>query len=164
MSLDATVGGAAADTYVTLAEWADWAAGMGYTLTGTDTARETILRRAARALDDRYSFSGHRFQENQALAWPRAEVGHVHGWEVRSDAIPAEIRRAQMEMALAIMRGVDPFPVTVGTVVSESSSVGPLSRSVTYVGGKGRPAIAPVDRIVRPYLSAGGGVSEVMRA
>ena len=166
MALDTTIGGAASDSYVTLAEFLAYVSAMGRTATTgtTDAVRESTLRRAARALDDRYAFRGFRYYEFQALAWPRARVGLVHGWDVKWDTIPVDIKRAQMEMALAILEGVDPFPVRVGTIASESSSDGPLSKSVTYVGGKGTPTIPAVDRIVKPFLAAGGGVSDVMRA
>jgi len=56
------------------------------------------------------------------------------------------------------------LPITVGTIASESSSIGPLSKSVTYIGGKGRPSIPAVDRILRPYVLAGNGFAEIRRA
>lgn len=166
MALDTTIGGVASDSYVTQAEFLAYASAMGRTIT-TETAAsafEPTLRRAARVIDDQSAFRGQQTYQHQALSWPRAYVGYVDGWDVRSDTIPADIKRAQMEMALAMLEGVDPFPVTLGVIGEESSSIGPLSKSVTYLGGKGRPAIPAVDRILLPYLTAGSSVSVVMRA
>jgi hypothetical protein len=166
MPLDTTIAGTAADSYVTLAEFMAYAAAMDRNELNTlgDRGREAILRRATRAIDDLYTFKGYQFSEFQALAWPRHDVGYVDGWWVKYETIPAAIKRAQMEMALAIMSGTDPLPITVGTIASESSSIGPLSKSVTYIGGKGRPSIPAVDRILRPYVLAGNGFAEIRRA
>ncbi len=164
MALNVTVGGTAADSYATLAEWAAWAVSMGYTLTGDDTAREASLRRAAAAMDDIYRFRGYPTNREQARQWPRAEVGVVRGWEVLVDVIPTAIKRGQMELAYAMQNGTDPLAVIEATVASESSSVGPLSKSVTYLGGKRGPTLPAVDRALMPYIAAGAANMEMLRA
>lgn len=164
MALDTTIGGLSSDSYATLADWTAFATTTGRTITGTTAEQEVRLRRAALAIEDRYTFRGWPTFEFQALAWPRSDVGMVDGWIIANNVIPPAIKRAQMEMAFALQAGVDPFPVTTGVIGSESSSVGPLSKSVTYLGGKARPAIPAVDKIMQPFLSSGAGMAQVLRA
>jgi len=67
MTLDATIGGAASDSYGTLSEFQAYAANVGFSLTSTDAEQEISLRRAAQYLDRQYGFVCDRKVEKQAM-------------------------------------------------------------------------------------------------
>lgn len=89
------------DTYATLAEadayaaarsWADWAA-------LTTAAKELRLTEAAIYLDTSYSWKGSITSEAQAMSWPRTGVVDLEGRTIASDAYPARLKAAQIELA-----------------------------------------------------------------
>jgi hypothetical protein len=164
MTLTTTIGGAASDSYITLAEWASYAADQGWTLTGTDDQREAYLRRAALAVDTSYTFLGNERYSTQKRAWPRVIIPLVKGWPVSSDTIPQEVKDAQAELAFLIMGGADPLATFEGVIESERSKVGPIERDRTYLGGKARSRYTAVDRILAPYVIGGAGSLQVVRA
>lgn len=164
MALDTTIGGTASDSYVTLAEYEAYVASQGLTpLSGNDASHEAELRRAAVVIDDSYSFIGLKQYQFQARAWPRLVRQLVDDWPIDPDTIPDAIKRAQMEMAWLIHTGVDPFATYNGAIKRERVKVDVIEEETEYTGGKGRPAFTGVERILRPYLSAGPGMARVVR-
>lgn len=163
MALDTTIGGAASDSYVTLAEYAAYSAAQGFTLTGTATTQETNLRRAAVTIDASYQFKGYPVTREQARAWPRYEVGCVDGWEVLSTTIPGDVKRAQMEMAYLIQGGADPLAPVDGLVGSSRAKAGPVEVEDTFIGGKGLPRFTAIDRLLRGYAGYGQGMVAMVR-
>lgn len=150
MAIDATVGGAASDSYVTTAEFDTYAAEMGWSVTVT----EASLRRARMYLDRAYTWLGQRASSTQALQWPRYIGGYVEGYPVASDAIPKAIMDAQCEMAYLILSGTDPFAtITGGAVTSERKKVDVIETAVTYDAPRDRAAYAAVDALVAPYAT-----------
>lgn len=166
MALDTTIGGAAADSYATLAEYTARAAAMGWTLADTDAANEVNLRRAAVALDASYGFRGTKNTTAQALEWPRSEaLGYSTGlmfdpYPIRPDEIPPRVKQAQMEMAYLIQGGADPLATYEGGVKREKIDV----IEVEFAGARGRPRFDAVDRILAPYTTSGPGQSRMVRA
>jgi len=166
MALDATIGGVAADSYATLAEYTARAALMGWTLAATDGENEINLRRAAVALDASYSFRGIKNTVEQAREWPRfSDMGYGAGdsfdpYPIRPTEIPPRIREAQMEMAYLIQAGADPLATYTGGVKRQKVDV----IEVEYAGAAGRPRYDAVDRLLRPYLGAGPGQAQMVRA
>lgn len=101
MALDSAVGGASADTYVTLAAFKEYASGVGISLNlkdGTaanDTAIEQALRRGTILVDgygDR--FTGMRLDGGQALCFPRSGATRTDGSALPSNEIPVSVVRA----------------------------------------------------------------------
>lgn len=89
------------DTYATLAEadayasyrsWADWDA-------LTDAVKEARLSDAAEYLDQSYSWKGQITSQTQFMAWPRMGVYDKEGRLIASDAYPAKLKNAQVELA-----------------------------------------------------------------
>lgn len=107
MALDATVGGASANSYGTLAEAdayfddrpdsADWDA-LG-------SAQEGWLIAATDALE-RLTYQGKPTTETQALAWPRYRV-RVDGYLLDDWEIPARLKSAQFMTALLLSEETD---------------------------------------------------------
>lgn len=163
MTLTATIGSAAADTYATLAEYTARAAAFGWTLAETDAANEINLRRAAVAIDASYRFKGWKRYEDQAREWPRVYAGYIDGWPIDPDTIPQAVKDAQMEMAYLIQGGADPLATLEAVIGRERDKAGPVESEVEYFGGKGLPKYTAVSRLLRSYLSAGSGSAEVVR-
>lgn len=102
VTIDTTVGGASANSYVdrtfvdTHAEGTPWAsdwAGLA-----TDAAKDAILVRAARALDG-MSFEGYPANDTQARQFPREDAYMPSGAAWVTTAIPAPVQEAQAHLA-----------------------------------------------------------------
>lgn len=158
------------------AYFAAWGTPTGWA-TATTAAKETALRKGARALEAWYRarFVGRRKNETQALSWPRYmpypanlvapnDYGMTENRRWWPDnVIPTPVAQANFVLAGEVIGGTDLQPNITDTpgVTSESVSVGEISRSVSYTGGKQlRPirqvidgllaeVLSPVDRAVR---------------
>ena len=115
-TIDATLKGASANSYVTLAEantyfetvpdsttWAD----------KTDDQKNRALISATRWIDA-LSFYGDRCSETQALTWPRADY-KVDGIELACTLIPVGIEVATYELARALANDTDAITGSTGT-------------------------------------------------
>lgn len=163
MALTVTIGGAASDSYATLAEYTTRATAMGWTLAGTDAANEVNLRKAALSVDVTYLFVGMRQYQTQAREWPRIGAGLVNGWPVDPDTIPQAVKDAQMELAYLIQGGAVPLDTIDGVVSAKRVKAGPVEAETTYIGGKGVARYTGVDRLLRPYLAVGQGQIQAVR-
>lgn len=119
--------------------------------------KQDALRRATEALDLNFGarWNGFRSTSEQALDWPRAWCIDSAGNDISSDTIPTRLAVATARAALLIVQGYDLLPATQTTadVASESNSVGEVSRSVTYRGGK--PATTQFPQLERLLVTAG---------
>lgn len=119
--------------------------------------KQDALRRATEALDLNFGarWNGFRSTSEQALDWPRAWCIDSAGNDISSDTIPTRLAVATARAALLIVQGYDLLPATQTTadVASESNSVGEVSRSVTYRGGK--PATTQFPQLERMLVTAG---------
>jgi hypothetical protein len=150
MTLNTTSGDPAADSYASLAEADAYFEARAITAWGDDDdAKEAALRRAASYLDNQYRtrWIGLRTNETQALSWPRGDgvrnlwtstcfvpLLDADGIAIALDAIPAQVKRAQIEAALLILTGSNMESVLSrgNDIKSISKGVGPLSKSITY--------------------------------
>lgn len=126
-------GNAAANSYATAAQLNDYADARGVTVAGD--AEQLLLR----AMDyaESLAFAGRKASATQPLQWPRVGVS-LDGYPVASDAIPAELVRAQIVTALAIDDGRDPMAAIEPGVKSEELDV----LSVTYQDGASAAAVS----------------------
>ncbi|MFP1634092.1 DnaT-like ssDNA-binding protein [Zhengella sp. ZM62] len=134
MALDATIGGASADTYGTVAEADAYFLARGVSSwTGTDAAKEAALIKAATYLDNVYRgrWKGRALTMTQARAWPRGWVVNAEGYAVDPNTIPTQVKNAQFEAALLLIGGTS-LEATIDRAV-KSETVGPIS--VTYMDG-----------------------------
>lgn len=165
MALDTNIGGSAADSYATVAEYAARADAFGWDV-GTTVDMELALRRAAVAIDSSYTFRGTKNTVEQAREWPRfsdmgyGSVNYFDPYPVRPTEIPQRVKDAQMEMAFLIHGGANPLATYAGGVKRQKVDV----IEVEYAGAAGRPRYDAVDRILRPYLAAGPGQAKMVRA
>ena len=164
MALDTTIGGATADSYVTLAEYQARAAAFGWVLDASATVNEVNLRKARLSNDMTKAYIGYRVSQSQALEFPRFYDGLVNGYPMPIDAIPQAVKNAQMDMAYLIQGGADPLASIEGVIAKESAKAGPVEVSTEYVGGKAGVAFVGVDAALRPYLASGAGQRALVRA
>lgn len=103
MALVSTPGAVNADTYASLAEAVAYVGTL--TFPGkwptTESAQEALLKQAARKMET-LVFKGTRAAsaETQALAFPRLYLTDRDGYDIAPDAIPRDVKNAQIELAL----------------------------------------------------------------
>lgn len=105
--IDATVGGAAANSYITLAEAENYAQTeldiSAWTGATTDRKNRSLV--SATRYIDFLQFIGERASTTQALDWPRSDV-ETSERTYPSNAIPSEIKRATFDVALALLQEI----------------------------------------------------------
>jgi hypothetical protein len=130
----------------------------------TSAAKERALMQATQHLDIEYEgrWRGRKALSTQALSWPRVGGVDNEGFTIASNGVPENLKRACAELALRVVLGDELHGVVTepGDVASESKSLGPLSKSVTYVGGKpaGGYRYPKVEALLKPLLEVSGGV------
>lgn len=120
MPLDATVGGTAANSFMTLEEFDAYLADSLYgatLLTETDSRKEAALIMAARQLRS-ICYLGSKVASTQALPFPRLGL-ELDGHELDSTTLPSPIVIAQAELAIIYLRSA-----TDPTLESEASAQG----------------------------------------
>ena len=109
--------------------------------TGENADKEKALIVAAQSIDLLYGpkYLSSRLEGNQSMLWPRYPFCDRFGNMRSVQEVPIEIKRAQAELALMYMNGIDLFPEGNNTirVESESVKVGDISTTTSYSkGGK----------------------------
>lgn len=164
MAIDATVGGAASNSYVTLAEATAYFAGREPSVAWDDAAaadQEDGLLTATRRIEQE-RFHGHTVLPltgtssgpTQALSFPRYGVLSREGWTYLHTVIPEGIKRAQLEATYAILSG-DLAVAETGLERFRSAKVGPLAVEINHarVGGALPSAVL---RELREFTLASG--------
>lgn len=98
---------AGANSYVSVADLTAYVNNRGITFNGDP---EQLLHKAMDVISNSM-FVGIKKTAGQPLQWPRYEV-FIDGYPFPSDAIPTELKNAQMAMALEIADGADPINQT----------------------------------------------------
>ena len=155
---DAT-GNPDAESYSTVAEASTYVAKWHQSAawdTASEAEKERALRRGARFVDS-HRFLGARTYSNQALDWPRVNVGIVDGQLILSDDLPQRIKDATVEAAIRDVEGVDLLTDTDGgSIRSESKSVGSLQTKTDYAAPKtpGKQFKA-IEALLKPFMASG---------
>lgn len=105
MAMDVTVGGAGAESYISVADADAYHSNRGSIAwaSATEPAKEQALRRATSWLDATYLtlLPGLRTSgRSQALEWPRSGAADRGGFTIANDEIPVEVKNACAEAAL----------------------------------------------------------------
>lgn len=95
-----------ANSYVSAADLAAYAAARGVTLTGTDSVLLLKAMDYLESFDAR--FKGKRITRDQPLSWPR-DGAVIEGWEWGSTEIPRQVINAQLTLCIEIDGGSDPL-------------------------------------------------------
>ena len=155
---------AGANAYISVEEFKDYHEDRGTdTSDFDDEAIEKAIVRATDYLDQRFNFVGKkRLGRDQTTEWPRTDAWDRDRYYIND--IPPEVKEACCEYALrALAAELNPDPERNASgvaVLSKSEAVGPISESVTFVGGAvfQMPKYPAADqKLVRAGLVRSGG-------
>jgi len=105
-----------ANAYVTVADAdaynvdheldADWSK-------ASDGPKQKAIRLATQYLDLRFRhrWRGRRYNDSQALAWPRTAFTDYDGYTIDAETVPTVLQNACTELAIRVIKGDDLFPV-----------------------------------------------------
>lgn len=129
---------AGANAYLTVAEFKAYHDDRGNSYVGfDDTAIQRAIVKATDYMDRRFSFVGYQEGEEQRTMWPRIDAFDEDDHLV--EGIPDRVKEACAEYAIvALSATLNPTPTRDATgrdVQAKSSTVGPISESITYAGG-----------------------------
>ena len=184
VSIDATAGGASANSYMTLSEADTFVEAMisssdvSKWTTGNDDSRNRALTAAAQRLD-RERFLGARATDTQALQWPRTGVRkpdtyvntYATGFPFRiSDdyftdtEIPDQVKRAQIEMAVYLKNNVDGISLG-GLEDFKNVKIGNLDVTPDKAGSIGADRVPPMfERYLTGLRISGPGNIAIKRS
>lgn len=171
ITIDATVGGASANSFVTLTEFATFMEGRlnssAFDDATTDVKNRALVE-AARWLST-LSWQGWRVTTTQVLAWPRQwspDVDSPNAEYYATTVIPDRVKRGQMQLAFeALKAGTTDVSALPANSQIQSETVDVIS--VTYFDSHARPqglALYPsVMREIGPLLESSGSSARVVR-
>lgn len=125
--IDATLSGASANSYVTLAEantYFETVPDSSTWTSKTDDQKNRALISATRWLDG-LSYYGDRCTTTQALKWPR-DTYTVDGVDLACSLIPSPIKSATFELARSLANDTSAITNSTGTGVYEQVELGDL--------------------------------------
>lgn len=151
-----------ANTYVSDQDYQNYANQRGLTIGSDSVAREAQLIRAMDYIEKhRAQFKGRKVSSTQSLQWPRNGV-YIDNDPFAGDAIPTELKNAQIEAAVATANGVDLLPSQCKQNVS-SESIGDLSVSYFYGGSWDDLQLDAVEAWLDPLLKNNGQCNRLVR-
>jgi hypothetical protein len=184
VSIDATAGGASANSYITLTEANTFVEAMisstdvSKWTTGTDDTRNRALAAAAQRLD-RERFLGAKATDTQSMQWPRTGVRkpdtylntYATGFPFRisedyftDTEIPDQIKRAQIELAVYLKNNVDGISLG-GLEDFKSVQVGSISVTPDKSGAIGADRVPPMfERYLTSLRISGPGNIAIRRS
>ena len=107
-----------ANSYNSDAEYVAYAAARGITIGADAAAREVELIRATDYVDNELTRMQKKTDATQSLRYPQS-VSYVNGALVASNVIPNELKRAQLEAAISVFKGVFDVVATASNIKSE---------------------------------------------
>jgi len=184
VTIDATAGGASANSYMTLAQADAYveamisSADVNKWSTGTDDTRNRALTAAAQRLD-RERFIGARATDTQALQWPRTGVrkpdtyvnNYATGFPFRisedyytDTEIPDQIKRAQIELAVYLKNNVEGISLG-GLEDFKNVKIGSLDVTPDKTGAVGADRVPPMfERYLTGLRISGPGNIAIKRS
>lgn len=141
-----------ANSYATVADVRAYATLRGVTLPLVDGDVETYLIKAGDYLNMIDNFRGDTVEFEQSMNWPRKNV--VVGLNVvNSDAIPASIKKAQMQLVLHLSDGIDLIPITTGAFIVKEK-IGQLETVYSEsINTDPSPTLPLVEALLAPFIS-----------
>jgi hypothetical protein len=184
VTIDATAGGANANSYITLDEANTFVEAMiestdvGKWTTGTDDSRNRALTAAAERLD-RERFLGARATDTQARQWPRTGVRkpdtyvntYATGFPFRisedyftDTEIPDQIKRAQIELAVYLHNNTDGISLS-GLNDYKNVKIGSIDVTPDKAGAVGADHVPPMfERYLTGLRISGPGNIAIKRS
>ena len=154
MAIDATVGGASSDSYVTLAEANTYHDARLHNDEWSDASvpeREKALKWGTRLLDE-LDWKGIKWDTDQSLRWPRSDVDDREGYYFDVDEIPVFLKNALCELAWLLLIS-DPTRED-DTKGFHMVKVGPITLQIN-ASDRSRTIFDSVMATVGPYVYSG---------
>lgn len=157
---------AGADSFATVAELRAYATKRGASVPADDAACEVLLIKGCDYISAQEPrFTGSRVSADQALPFPRYGLT-VNGYAFPFDAIPEQVKSAQMALAIeAQTNDLMPtrLPGDAGAITAEK--VGPLEvQYANPVNASNYPRFAKVDGLLAVFYQGQGLNMRVVRA
>ena len=155
ITIDATVGGASANSYVTLAEWTTYMEGRLNSDAFDDATADSKNRALVEATREltALTWQGYRVNDTQALAWPRdwvIDVDDPNYDYYDDDEIPVRLKRATYELALAFLKAGATDIVSQDTALDvKMESIGGAITTEYYEAGHRTRGIARYPAVMR---------------
>ena len=184
VTIDATAGGANANSYITLTEANTFVEAMiestdvGKWTTGTDDSRNRALTAAAERLD-RERFIGARSTNTQARQWPRTGVRkpdtYINSYATNfpfrisedyftDTEIPDQVKRAQIELAVYLKNNTDGISLS-GLNDFKNIQVGSINITPDKSGAVGADHVPPMfERYLTGLRISGPGNIAIKRS
>jgi len=173
-AIDATVGGANSNSYLTLADANTYFGDRLYTTkwddADDDTKTKALLQATKRLETEEYYGTKEDTTTPQKLSFPRVDIGELDGIDL-DGTIPQQLKDAQCETALFMLSNdITQKDINIGSIKKERSKVGTLESEVEYVVD-GNPVITSYntlptyiyDLLDGLSFNGGTGVLEVYR-
>lgn len=145
-----------ADNYHELMGNTDWA---GYDI----TTKTSSLIKATDSIDMLYGprYMSMKYPGMQSLLWPRYVFVDQNSIIRQNHAMPVELMKAVSVLALAILNGLDPYPLSTNdaNIKQQKTKVGDIETNVLYrtpVDTETFPGFNLVELILRPILKQKG--------
>jgi hypothetical protein len=153
-----------ANSYVTVEEARAYARARGTYISDATRVVEQELVQAMDYLESlRNSYKGKKTDVTQTLQWPRQSV-YIDGELFASDAIPTELKAAQMRLVMEIEAGFDPMGNSDGLPFIVSERVDVLETKYSEgIATSGLPILRKVEALLAPLLTT-DGLLTVVRA
>lgn len=103
-TVDSTVGGASANSYVAVADAdAYFLDSFGRSLWATASEKEALVITASRILDQYMDWNGLKTDSNQSMEWPRTGAYNKAGQAIDSTIVPGPVKFAVYELAYYLL-------------------------------------------------------------
>jgi hypothetical protein len=111
------------NTYVSRADYITYAASLGVTIPNTDAADVQLIKAALFIGQHEANLKGFKVLRDQSMAFPRTGVV-IDGWAWNYTEIPRNVILCQMQVALDINAGFDPWnPASNPNMIKKRSRV-----------------------------------------
>lgn len=158
---------AGAESFATVAELRQFAANRGKTVPAADGDCEVLLRKACDYLQGQEQrYKGDRITSTQVLAFPRMNM-QVNGFYLSSSSIPADVKNAQMQLAIdaqtiELLPSIDVASQATGPTVEKT--VGPITQRFAEPAAKHMQSwFAAAEASLAKFCNAGPGQVKLVR-
>lgn len=150
-----------ANSFVTEAELTAYLSERGIVPTGSLSVALIKAMDYIRSVESR--LQGSRSYTSQRLPFPRTGL-YLRGDEFPRYSIPEEVKTAQMEAALQVVKGVDLMPTVVPGTAVKRKKIGPLEKEFFDPGSTGsQPQLTSVESILSILFGATSGAFLTLR-
>lgn len=161
MSIDATVGGATANSYLDVTAFKALATTRTNVPTASDADIATALMAATARLEQEHYVGYRTNPAAQALKWPRVPIMDDDGWLYDPQTIPAPVLQATTDLAIELLRDAT-FLDRSGLLQFESLTVGPIDLKPKMAALAPGQLPASTMRWLSPFRQ-GGNQAQIIR-